>query len=90
LFKVLLQLLGGRRSGVRVTVSASGAKGTLAKIAGAVFGVGGDIVGLGVIEVPNAGLPQWQIILKVQDVPQDRLVETLRPVVYDIQDVRKM
>lgn len=90
LFKVLMQLLGGRRVGVRATVSISGAKGTLAKIAGAVFGVGGDIVGLGIIEVPNASGPKWQIILKVQDVPKDRLVETLRPVVDDIQDVREM
>ena len=90
LFKVLLQLLGGRRVGVRVTVSASGAKGTLAKITSAVFGVGGDIVGLGIIEVPNASGPKWRIILKVQDVPKDRLVETLRPVVDDIQDVREM
>jgi acetoin utilization protein AcuB len=90
LFKVLLQLLGGRRVGVRVTVSISGAKGTLAKITSAVFGVGGDIVGLGIREVPNASGPKWHIILKVQDVPKDRLVETLRPVVDDIQDVREM
>lgn len=90
LFKVLMELLGGRRIGVRVTVSASGAKGTLAKITSAVFGVGGDIVGLGLIEVPNASGPKWQIILKVQDVPKDRLVGTLRPVVDDILDVREM
>ena len=90
LFKVLMELLGGRRVGVRATVSISGARGTLAKITSAVFGVGGDIVGLGIREVPNASGPKWQIILKVQDVPKDRLVETLRPVVDDIQDVREM
>ena len=90
LFKVLMELLGGRRVGVRATVSISGAKGTLAKITSAVFGVGGDIVGLGIREVPNASGPQWQIILKVQDLPKDRLVETLRPVVDGIQDVREM
>jgi acetoin utilization protein AcuB len=90
LFKVLMELLGGRRIGVRVTVSASGAKGTLAKITSAVFSVGGDIVGLGIIEVPNTSVPKWRIILKVQDVPRERLVETLRPVVDDIQDVREV
>ena len=42
LFKVLMELLGGRRVGVRATVSISGAKGTLAKITSAVFGAGGD------------------------------------------------
>ncbi len=90
LFKVLMELLGGRRVGVRVTVSASGAKGTLAKITSAVFGVGGDIVGLGIIEVPDTNGPKWQIILKVQDVPRERLIETLRPVVDDIQHVREV
>jgi acetoin utilization protein AcuB len=90
LFKVLMELLGGRRVGVRVTVSIPGIKGTLAKITGAVFGVGGDIVGLGIREVPNVGGPTWEIILKVQEVSKDRLVEALRPVVKDIQDVREM
>jgi acetoin utilization protein AcuB len=90
LFKVLMELLGGRRIGVRVTVSASGAKGTLAKITSAVFSVGGDIVGLGIIDVPNTSIPKWRIILKVQDVPRERLLETLRPVVDDIQDVREV
>ncbi len=90
LFKVLMELLGGRRVGVRVTVSIPWVKGTLAKITSAVFGVGGDILGFGIREVPNVSGPTWEIILKVQDVPKDRLVEALRPVVKDIQDVRDM
>jgi acetoin utilization protein AcuB len=90
LFKVLMELLGGRRAGVRVTVSIPWVKGTLAKITSAVFGVGGDILGFGIREVPNDSSRTWEIILKVQDVPKDRLVEALRPVVKDIQDVREM
>lgn len=90
LFKVLMELLGGRRVGVRATVSIFGVKGTLAKITNAVFGVGGDIVGFGIREVPNDSGPTWEIILKVQDVPKDRLVEALRPVVNDIQDIREI
>ncbi len=90
LFKVLMDLLGGRRIGVRVTVSASGSKGTLAKIASAVFSVGGDIVGLGMMEVPSDRTPKWRIILKVQGISKERLVEALRPAVDDIQDVREM
>jgi acetoin utilization protein AcuB len=54
LFKTLLEMLGGRRSGVRVTVSVPGVKGTLAKIANAVFDAGGNIVGLGVSEVSGS------------------------------------
>ncbi len=90
LFKAFLQLLGGRRSGVRVIVSTSGAKGTVAKITEAIFGAGGDIVGLGFSEVADATGMHWEMTFKVQDVPQDKLVEAIRPVVYEILDVREV
>jgi acetoin utilization protein AcuB len=89
LFKALLQQLGGRRSGVRVSVSSSGAKGTLAKITSAIFGAGGDIVGFGLSEIKGSGNEQWQMTFKVQDVPMDKLVEAIRPTVDKILDVRE-
>ena len=89
LFKVLLQMLGGRRSGVRLTVSVSGAKGTLAKISSTIFGVGGDIVGLGVSEITDTSGMRWIITFKVQDVPQDKLVQAVRPVVDEILEARE-
>lgn len=89
LFKILLELLGGRRSGVRVTVSVPGVKGTLAKVTSAVFGVGGDIVGLGMSEVADSGGLRSEIMLKVRDAPRDALVEALRPIVDEILDVRE-
>ena len=89
LFKVLMELLGGRRSGVRVTVSVPGAKGTLAKTTNAVFDAGGDIVGLGISEVSGSGGMQWEIMLKVQDASKDKLVEALKPVVEEIVEVRE-
>ena len=89
LFKVLLDMLGGRRSGVRVAVSVPDAKGTLAKVTNAVFGAGGDIVGLGFSEVADTGGLLWEIMLKVQDASQDQLVEVLEPVVDKIMDVRE-
>lgn len=88
LFKSLLELLGGRRSGVRVTFSVRDAKGELARVTQAVFGIGGDIVGLGARELPADADGQWEIMLKVQDVDQDALVAALRPVAADILDVR--
>jgi len=90
LFKVLLQLLGGRRSGVRVSVSIPEVKGTLAKITTAIFGAGGDIVGLGFNEVTGTRGVQWEATFKVQDVPRDKLVEAIRPVVHEILDVREV
>lgn len=89
LFRAFLQLLGGRRSGVRVTASTSGIKGTLAKITNSIFSAGGDIVGLGFSEVTDTSEMHWEITFKVQDVPRDKLVEAIRPVVLDILDVRE-
>jgi acetoin utilization protein AcuB len=89
LFKVLLDLLGGRRPGARITVSATGAKGTLARISNAIFNAGGDIVGLGVHELEESGGKQWELFFKVQDVPLSELVEAVRPVVDEILEANE-
>ena len=90
LFKVFLQLLGGRRRGVRVTVAIPDAKGTLARITKAIFDAGGDIVGLGFSESTGTGGALWEMTFKVQDVPREQLVEAIRPVVTEVLDVREM
>ena len=87
-FKAFLALFGARRPGVRITVSTTGAKGTMARIASAILSVGGDIVGLGLSE-PTPADPRWKITFKVQDVPQDRLFDAIQPVVDEILDVRE-
>lgn len=89
LFKILLELLGGRRSGVRMAFSVTSAKGKLAEITGAVFGVGGDIVGLGMSEVADSGGQHWEIMLKVQDATRAELVAAVQPLVNEISDVRE-
>jgi acetoin utilization protein AcuB len=89
LFKVLLEMLGGRRPGVRVAVSVPGKRGTLAGITNAVFDAGGSVVGLGISEMAGSSAGQWDVMLKVQDAPQDTLVEALKPVVAEIQEVRE-
>ncbi|GFO68279.1 hypothetical protein GMLC_18580 [Geomonas limicola] len=89
LFKTLLQLLGGRRPGVRITVATSGAKGTLAEITSAIYEVGGDIVGLGFSEVQGAADGTWVNTFKVQGVAKDKLVEVMRLHVREILDVRE-
>jgi acetoin utilization protein AcuB len=90
LFRIFLQLFGGRRSGVRLAVSISSAKGTVAKVANAIFSVGGDIVGLGLNEVTDTAGKQWEITVKVEGTTRDKLVEAIRPVAREILDVREM
>ncbi|MDA8413717.1 MAG: CBS domain-containing protein [Desulfobacteraceae bacterium] len=88
LFKVLLQLLGGRRPGVRISVATPGDKGTVARITAAVFAAGGNIVGFGISEREDNDDNHWVITLKVQEVSREKLVEVIGPVVTEILDVR--
>lgn len=89
LFKTLLELLGGRRQGVRITVATTGAKGTLADVTDTIYKAGGDIVGLGFSEVGGGGSDTWVNTFKVQGVDKDKLVEAIRPHVREILDVRE-
>ena len=74
---------------MRISVSVSEAKGTMAKIASAIAGVGGDIVGFGLSDPVPATGGDWEFTLKVQDVSKDKLVDAIRPVVRKILDVRE-
>ena len=89
LFQTLLQLLGGRRAGVRITVATSGAKGTLAEITSAIYAAGGDIVGLGFSEVQGSPTDNWVNTFKVQGVAKEKLVEVMRSHVREVLDVRE-
>lgn len=89
LFLAFMELLGGRRTGVRVWAQTPDAKGTVAKITGAIAAVSGNIVGLGFNEIRDVKGSRWEITLKVQDVPADKLAEALKPFVIEIKDVRE-
>jgi acetoin utilization protein AcuB len=90
LFKSLLELLGGRRSGVRVTVAVPAVKGELSKITTAIFQAGGNIVGIGMKGILGSYGDTAEVVLKVQDVEREALVDALKPVVSDILDVREI
>ena len=87
-FRAFLELLGGRRAGIRITASTSGAKGTVAKIAGAIFAAGGNIVGLGFSKLKGGAASRWEVMVKVEDLSRDRLVAAVTPTVDAILDVR--
>ncbi len=89
IFRSLLDLLGGRRKGVRVTATVAGGKGTFAKVVNAVAQAGGDIVGLGCAEIKTSGAELWQLTLKIQDVKKAALEAAIKPVVIEILDIRE-
>jgi len=88
-FRVFMELLGGRRKGVRIWATTADRKGTVAGITTAIASVSGDIVGLGFYEVRDAKGVRWEITMKVQDVPLEKLVEVLKPHVLEILDARQ-
>lgn len=90
LFKSLLELLGGHRSGVRITVAVPAVKGELSKITTAVFNAGGNIVGIGMKGILGSRGDLAEVVLKVQDVERDALVAAVTPVVSAVLDVREI
>lgn len=89
LFRALLQLLGGRRSGVRVTVQIPGAKGTFTKITGIISAAGGDIVGLGVSEAQGIPGDYWHMTLKVQDLSKKAVSAAFSKAGIEVVDIRE-
>jgi len=89
ILRAFMEMLGGRRKGVRIWATTADEKGTVARITAAITAVSGDIVGLGFHEVRDIRGVRWEITLKVQDVPQDTLVAALKPHVLELLDVRE-
>ncbi len=87
LFKAFLELLGGRKRGVRLTMLVPDVKGTLARITAAIAQKGGNIVSLGTFLGEDASTQT--VTLKVADVARTDLVEILTPLVVKMIDARE-
>lgn len=88
IFKSFLELLGAKRQGVRITAIIPGERGLMAKITNAIFEVGGNIMGLGLIELKDSPTELWEITFKVQDVTKEKLMEGIKPFVKDVIDLQ--
>ncbi len=86
LFRIFLEMLGGRRAGVRVTVSVLDAPGELAKLSQAIYEQGGNIIALGAILGETTA--KRQMTLKVEGVKMDALKKAILPFVEKIIDIR--
>jgi acetoin utilization protein AcuB len=87
IFKTFLELIGARRSGVRVTMYVKDVRGELARISQAVADIGGNIIAT--VEVPGTDSTNYQVLLKVSDVSKEAVVAALTPLVERIVDVRE-
>lgn len=87
LFRVMLEMLGGRRAGVRLTVSMPWVAGEIAKITGAIFEKGGSITALSTFEGDTSDT--FIITIKVEGVDLQELLELVQPLVIDILSVNE-
>ncbi len=87
LFKIFLELLGARDSGLRLTLLVPDKRGMLASLAGTVANLGGDILALGTFgcEGPERGL----LTMKVRGADRQALVDALGTLGIEVVDVRE-
>jgi acetoin utilization protein AcuB len=86
MFKIFLEMLGAREEGVRLTMLIPDKKGTLARIAGAIADLGGNILSMGSLmgEDPT----NRKLTLRVADVSQEQLVSAMKDLDLEILDTR--
>ncbi len=87
MLSTLMELMGARQAGVRVTLQVPDAPGELAKVMVAIAQQGGDIAACGTY--PAEEPLKANITLKVRHVPQEDLVASLRALAgVEVLDVR--
>ncbi len=86
LFKVFLELLGARESGLRVTLSVKDQPGELLKITQAIAALGGNFISFG--QFSGADAATRLVTFKVSGVEPTKLHEALTPLVQELIDVR--
>lgn len=88
LFRLLIDLFGTRRSGVRATLRIPERPGEIAEMTKLITDAGGNIVSLGTFsgdDVTNSVL-----ILKVEQIDRQELLRLLDPLVIEVMDVREV
>jgi acetoin utilization protein AcuB len=89
LFNTMVSLLGARRGGVRVTVHQPDRAGEVARISRAIAEKGGYLSVF--VTYPTADPEVWASVLKVTNVPEEVLVETLGGLPdISVEDVREV
>lgn len=86
LFRLLLELMGAREEGVRVTFMAADKPGELEKVTEAIAKQGGNILAVGTF----AGEDQAtrEVALKVSGIEEKKLKKLIEPLVKSIKDIR--
>lgn len=87
LFKIFLEMLGARDSGVRVAVLVPNVPGELAQLTKAVFDLGGNIIALGTFLGESS--KNSEVTIKVTGVDAQELEAVISPLVERVVDIRE-
>lgn len=88
LFRLLIDLFGARRPGVRLALRVPERPGELADLTHAIVEAGGNIVSIGTFsgnDVTNA-----VCTVKVEEISREKLLSVLEPLVVEVMDVREV
>jgi acetoin utilization protein AcuB len=88
IFKTLVELFSGGEPGLRLTMKVPCKKGVLARLSQAIFELGGNIVSVGTFPIDAPG--EVGMVIKVQDVRQEQLVNTLEALGDRVTDAREV
>lgn len=88
IFRIFLEMLGGRQSGWRVIVLVKNEKGILHRLTKAIDDIGGNIIAL--ITYAGEELPHGEITMKIDQVDETSLRQALTPFVNEIRDMREI
>lgn len=90
IFKVLLEMLGARDPGVRITLRVKDKPGILSALTGAITELDGDIISLGTFYDERDECDDGRVMLKVSGVDKDVLVKTMNEIEGEVIDVREV
>ncbi len=86
LFLLFLEVLGARQKGVRFSAEISQEPGTIAKLTQAIYEAGGDIIAFA--SFAGDTISVREVTLKVQGVPEQRLVDAIQPTILNLLKIR--
>ena len=86
LFKILLELMGARETGVRVTVTIYDEPGQLARLTQAITSAGGNFIAFGTFTGDRQDNPL--VTFKVTGISEEQMQNLIQPLVVRVIDIR--
>jgi len=90
IFKALLEMLGGRDPGLRITLSVEDKPGILSQITGTIAGLGGDIIALGTFYGKDEHCEYGTLMIKISGMDKDAFIKAMEEIQAEFIDIREV